>query len=71
MYLVIAEVESEFLPWLLDEAEKTLDDQILARTLLDGKYESMFKLKGLTLEVRISFGMAWEWGGGWGVKSKA
>ena len=32
---VISEVESEFLPWLMDETEKTLDQRMQARALLD------------------------------------
>ena len=31
------EVESEFLPWLMDETVKVLDQRILARALLDCK----------------------------------
>ena len=31
----IAEIESEFLPWLMDETEKVLDQKMLARVLLD------------------------------------
>ena len=31
------EVESIFMPWLMREAEKVLDEKILARTLLDGQ----------------------------------
>ena len=31
------EVESILMPWLLQEAEKVLDEKILARMLLDSK----------------------------------
>ena len=32
---LLAEVETVFMPWLMDETEKALDKKILARTLLD------------------------------------
>ena len=33
--LFSTEVETVFMPWLLDEAEKALDKKLLARTILD------------------------------------
>lgn len=32
----ISEVESIFMPWLMRQAEKALDEKILARMVLDG-----------------------------------
>ena len=34
--VLLAEVETVFMPFLMEETEKTLDKKILARTLLDG-----------------------------------
>lgn len=33
---VLAEVETVFIPFLMEETEKALDKKIVARTLLDG-----------------------------------
>lgn len=35
-FSISVEVESLFVPWLMQEAERALDEKILARMLLDG-----------------------------------
>ena len=30
------EIETVFMPWLMDEAEKALDEKLVARMVLDG-----------------------------------
>ena len=36
VYNYNTEVENVFMPWLVDEVEKTLDKKMVARMLLDG-----------------------------------
>ena len=37
------EVEIEFMPWLLGEVEKVLDEKIMACMLLDGEFHHLYK----------------------------
>jgi len=36
LYLITSEIETIFMPWLMDEAEQALDEKLVARMLLDG-----------------------------------
>ena len=41
MLFVSAEIETVFMPWLMDEAEKALEKKVLARAIVDGEFVSL------------------------------